>query len=844
MTRWTDERIPLWVPPVEDEALDSWIEAYARRLAVSGGEFTRFLGLSGTDPRFMVRRLTDAECDTLARRTGLTPEALAAMTLDRFDGVTVAIDPDKRTIGRPPAWRHYGSRSRFCPACLADNHGRWPLAWRLPWSFACVRHELLLCDYCLACGHHPPVSTRGRGRPSSPGVCLHATETGRAIRCGYPLIESPAPALRPDGAVLAAQLAVSREILDASVAEEARTRGQELYVLARRALRGIRELPSAPSVVTAVLDDCGGALPALAVRDEASDAHNTAVGTAVAVIATDPGHPACDEVFAWLMSTDRPRVPRSNYATSKISEWLPAGPRVVNRMLSAADSELTFIARLRYGTATPAPCWPDRGDEDVRHRASKLPAMIWPSWAFRLLPVKTDAPVAGFRRACSSLILLPGTNWDYLQTASLLSNTSPKSNRRTLDAAVALAGAETLVMVLPALAKALDSHPVPIDYDRRRRLFSPDSVAFDHNAYQALCQRHGWRSHAPIRIQRLRWQLARLLLGAEPGAASRTPTGHLTFHYRLHPDLHELLHEQAAANLESHGIDEPVSWEPPPTWVTDLSLPPGPETINRNQLAQHAANGPEPAELARLLDLDDAHLLLAVETLGTTAPQPVQQRPPTPGRRLPRRGVLAPRSLKRLYQEQQLLQRQIAELAGCSINTVRHALDEAGIPTRRRRPAGYLKKTISRAWLEKEYHHKGRSSPDIARELGVRKDDVMRLVSKWGIPRHPTGHFTNSFASLDTDVSPAMHAVSRTKNCIQRLRHLTVASRHRTLQDAAAELGMTWSTLNYQLKRIEETAGFTIIDFGRSRPLTITEDGHRFLDEAARLLSLLGGHSP
>lgn len=844
MTQWTDGRIPLWVPPVEGEALDSWIEAYARRLAVTGGEFTRFLGLSGTDPRFMVRRLTNAERDALTRRTGLTPEALAAMTLDRFDGVIVAIDPDDRSMGRPPAWRHYGSRSRFCPACLADNHGRWPLSWRLPWSFACARHELLLCDYCPACGNPPPVSAPGRGRPSSPGVCLHATETGRAIRCGYPLTESPALVLRPDGAILAAQLAVSRDILDASAAAEARTRGQELYVLARRALRGIRELPSAPSVVNAILDDCGGTLPALAVRDEANDAHNTAVGTAVAVIATDRDHPACDEVFTWLLSTDRPRIPRSNYATSKISEWLPAGPRVVNRMLSAADSELTFIARLRYGTATPAPAWPDRSDEDVRHRASKLPAMIWPSWAFRLLPVETDAPVAGFRRACASLMLLPGTNWDYLPAASLMGNTSPKSNRRALDAAVTLSGAETLVTVLPELAKALDSHAVPIDYARRRRLFSPDSVAFDHNAYQELCQRHGWRSHAPIRIQRLHWQLARLLLGADPGAASRTPAGHLSFHYRLHPDLHDLLHAQAATNLQAHGIDEPVSWEPPPTWITDPSLPPGPETINRSQLAQHAANGPEPAELARLLDLDDARLLLAVETFGTTAPHPVQQQPPAPGRRTPRQGVLAPRSLQQLYQEQQLRQHQIAELAGCSISTVRHALDEAGIPIRRRRPAGHLEKTISRTWLEEEYHDKGRSSPDIARELGVRKDDVMRLASKWGIPRHSTSQFTNPFASLDTDLSPAMHAVSRTKNSIQRLHHLTVTSRHLTLQDAAAELGVTWGTLNYQLKRIEETVGFTIIDFGRSRPLTITEDGRRFLDEATRLLSLLDDHSP
>ncbi|PVE13387.1 hypothetical protein Y717_19275 [Streptomyces scopuliridis RB72] len=185
------------------------------------------------------------------------------------------------------------------------------------------------------------------------------------------------------------------------------------------------------------------------------------------------------------------------------------------------------------------------------------------------------------------------------------------------------------------------------------------------------------------------------------------------------------------------------------------------------------------------------------------------------------------------------MQHQIAELAGCSINTVRQALDEAGIQIRTRRPVGHLEKTISRAWLEKEYPHKGRSSPDIARELGVGKNDVMRLVNKWGIPRHPTSQFTNPFASLDTELSPAMHAVSRTKNCVQRLRHLTVTSRHSTLQDAADELSVTWSTLKYQLKRIEETAGFTIIDIRRSRPLTITEDGRRFLDEAMHLLSLL-----
>ncbi|WP_329143059.1 TniQ family protein [Streptomyces sp. NBC_01456] len=142
MTTWTPDRIPLWVAPVEGEALDSWLEAYARRLAVTGGEFTRFIGLSCTDLKLMVRRLTPVERDVLSRHTGLASTALDTMTLDRFDGPIVAIQPDDRALNRPPAWRYYGSRSRFCPACLADDGGRWQLSWRLPWSFACIRHEL------------------------------------------------------------------------------------------------------------------------------------------------------------------------------------------------------------------------------------------------------------------------------------------------------------------------------------------------------------------------------------------------------------------------------------------------------------------------------------------------------------------------------------------------------------------------------------------------------------------------------------------------------------------------------------------------------------------------------
>ncbi|WP_432190136.1 TniQ family protein [Streptomyces sp. Tue6028] len=112
MTQWTAERIPLWVSPAAGEALDSWLEAYGRRLAVTGGQFARFVDPSCGDPRSMVRMLTDAERGALSWHTGLTPAALDAMTFKRFDGVVVTIDPLGRTITRPPAWRHSGAHSR------------------------------------------------------------------------------------------------------------------------------------------------------------------------------------------------------------------------------------------------------------------------------------------------------------------------------------------------------------------------------------------------------------------------------------------------------------------------------------------------------------------------------------------------------------------------------------------------------------------------------------------------------------------------------------------------------------------------------------------------------------
>ena len=162
-------RLPLLVPPVPGEAIDSWVEACARRYEVSRGDVQRALGLSTIDARWMVR-LSAIELETAAAASGFDAACLSSMTMDRFDGVCIAIRDDTRRLRRSFSWGGY-LRSRYCPRCLAESGGRWQLAWRLCWSFLCVEHLCLLEDVCPVCGgHQRKTSSRGR-KVQGAGTC-------------------------------------------------------------------------------------------------------------------------------------------------------------------------------------------------------------------------------------------------------------------------------------------------------------------------------------------------------------------------------------------------------------------------------------------------------------------------------------------------------------------------------------------------------------------------------------------------------------------------------------------------------------------------------------------------
>ena len=118
--------------------------------------------------------------EALARAAAIEGSALALLwepwarytdaATDRFTG------RGQRRMAVPLEW------SRFCPACLAANGGRWKFVWRLPWHTACAGHRSLLLDQCPACAstHVGPLIRIWRESPERrPGAAMTSPQPPR-----------------------------------------------------------------------------------------------------------------------------------------------------------------------------------------------------------------------------------------------------------------------------------------------------------------------------------------------------------------------------------------------------------------------------------------------------------------------------------------------------------------------------------------------------------------------------------------------------------------------------------------------------------------------------------------
>jgi len=861
VSAWTADRLPITLAPLPGEALESWIGAYARRLRTTGHDLMAHLGLGGTRIIQMALRLHEHEAAILMRATGVSGQDLTAMTLEPYDGLVIATEPGRRTVMfRSPAGRFGSPRDRYCPACLALDDGRGPVTWLLPWSFACPLHRILLLDVCPACHRPPrPWNTRRLG-PRAAGRCTRNTprRAGPVRACGTDLTRAAVIPLPAGGLVLAAHEHLAALMTSPSGGRAAALATlRQVYALAGRALLGLHAVPGqAPPVVRAVLDEAGATLPLAAGVKAGADTRSTAIGAALARIALDDAHPEHDRVFGWILQADRAALAgrQSKPGIGAVARrWAWSGPDMVSRVLARLDGEASLHVRLRYATATPRPRWPGLPAGAITRRAAMIPAMLWPGWTMRLLPSAPSpgAPAGGpslgsfhsFRRGCASFLLLPGgpPQLNFERASPLLGNRSDGTHRGAVERTF-YAGHDLtpLASVLAQLALALDEHGSPIDYARRRALFTgPAAVTLDPDAYTRLRLQHGWSKGYLPREAVLRWYLLMLLTGEHLAASAKKPHGHQCTGLRYHAPapLRAFLRQQAEASLIRHGITEPVTWEPPAHWVT-WSCWPGadPAAMTRDDLATLAGAAGSVRAAASALGLTCEHVRLCCELTGA-GPSPAAADGATAAHA--RAAVLDPVRLRELYQDQHVPLAEIAAIAGCGTATIRTLLQMDGVPRRfrNRRPAP--ESGITRAWLEREYMVKLRSIGALARERGVTAAYLMSLARNWGLPiRHHSQFSGIGHLDLRVPPSPAMRAVTMRTGALDRLELITRIPGHDSIAAAARVLydGRA-SALVQMLHKIETAAGFAIIDQS-GRPLVPTTAGHEFISEASQILRI------
>ena len=184
----TPRTLPIRIPPLPGEALDSWLEHLSSRLRTTHGDILAAVGLDR--PAVHAARaqhttsLPAGAAEAISAATVVTAEQVHAMTLARYG---IAGGVLSLAVKFPRSRPRY---SRFCPHSLNDDRGRWQLHWRLGYSFACLTHQCLLADACPDCGK----AQRDRVFPGecvpAPGLCGHRARgsTGRlARRCGADL---------------------------------------------------------------------------------------------------------------------------------------------------------------------------------------------------------------------------------------------------------------------------------------------------------------------------------------------------------------------------------------------------------------------------------------------------------------------------------------------------------------------------------------------------------------------------------------------------------------------------------------------------------------------------------
>jgi DNA-binding transcriptional ArsR family regulator len=772
--------LPLRVLPVPGEALDSWLEALARRHQVTVGTLVTALGWHmpagpGGLPGQVLRRLE--------YQAGLPAGRLDGAVLDRY----LPLGPVRRR------------GSRYCPSCLAERDGRWLLAWRLGWTFACTVHGVLLCDTCPACGLAPRSRTGRTSGLNPPGSCANTIK--RREHCGADLRQATADRLAPGHPALAAQ----RWTASLLALDDARPAGSgvapgttpgDLGIVASWVLR------QAPAGQFADLGPATLAAwrawtqqPPAARRQPsrfppASAALTGALAATAMTVLTGSDEQAIERIRALLPPRAGPR--RARPAGLPAPRWRQLSAAVRSRFLRALDPDLGPADRIRYRTGTPQARIPDDPPGLLAARARAIPQLLWPEWEIRLMPARRFAP-GPFRSTIAACLLLPGHPARATRTAiTALHAYRSALAVGTVLRALADGGHDTVLTAVSCLAGFLDTTGSPIDYQRRRDLIPAETITTSQ--WRDLC--YGAAAH-PGEARRHRdaqRYLFQLLTGADlhdPRHALAFTSGNDYSHYRafagtITTALRNALHGHAAGLLHDLGIGEPLTWAPPPGCCAGLTLPgPEPDDIDLDAVVRLIITGGLPvADAAARLGTTTGHVRLALEHI----PRPARQwgrsaAPPTWQRRQHARAVLTREFFEREY-----------ITAG---KNLRQLEADTGIPRR----------FLTQVAREHGITMTGVRGPAPAGPCPLPGPDLTGQRPATGSPAEPSAALPDDIRRAAQDSPAGWH----------RLRRFQIAMTSPTIAAAAAGLLICPSALSHQLRRLEGDIGGKLYQPATSR---------------------------
>lgn len=705
---YQQRRFPILVRPAEGESLVSWLDRYCAELSTSRKDLYEGVGLRPLGPKQSpdhALRVSEEQADGIFGATGLPRGEVQRLTLARYERRALIFRGKREGVDLRFLWAR-GVGSRYCPVCLREAQGVWKLSWRLSWSFACVRHKLLLLDDCPGCGLPPRSRPSIRDIPVA-NICGNAVPNGARLSCRVDCSESRQLHL-PDGSSVLLTQQWLEETIDSQEHSSDHVQrllndlellaGRALHVMSSENLRrwnGIDHLPSLEFATNAIGKRRSIFYPRSAV------AMATAVSLAATVLRNND-----EEVYLPLLRRlihDVTGEAAKEFPSGFVRRWGEPSSELQSKMLKALHTGIRPESALRYGTAGPSPAPPSMGHVQILERAKSVPQRFWPQWT-NLMQKGLPIGPRTLQASLSLAVLLPGyARPDFALQRETLDLPSKDNFLAYVYRRLPSPDRDRLTRAVLTLASYLDSHPAPVDYSRRRRLSLDGLLA--SNVWQNLTDHRCGDDPATARLY-----LTYRVTGSIPEHTERGGEGYFLLQNFIAATpvwVLDMLDKKASTFLAEVGVTEPLSWEPPMELLRDTpysprlqvgadpvlnsliarglverplirqiaertvkpirALLPGSDSFEA-QLRQSLDRGESVESIAIALNRSQRMIMRHMSRLGL---------PPPPGRNIP----LDKEGLHERYVVQGLTVQAIANETGWSSKTIRRLLQVSGFRT-------------------------------------------------------------------------------------------------------------------------------------------------------------------